>query len=166
MTTETHRPDPHTLRGWRALISSAAPKPDRISSSNYADLDDDARLRYDDTRLDHHSAGTTIKTPLVDRLTKEARVLLASNRRQVGAGQGIMVSGPPTTGKDHRACSHWAKPSNSTSATGMKTRTSFQSRTSLCLPARHPNRSPAPSQSSTAYTLQRAPRSPSTPRPR
>jgi len=62
-------------------------------------MDEAARYKYDEERFDHHSEVRTIHTPLIDRLSKDIQLLLISNRRQVGARQGLLVSGEPTTGK-------------------------------------------------------------------
>ncbi len=99
MTPEVHLHNHHTVHGWRAFLEGAVPAPDAVGAQDYPSLGHDARRRYDDQRLQHLSAGTTIKTPLIDRIIKETRILLVANRQNTGAGQGIIVSGPPTTGK-------------------------------------------------------------------
>ena len=99
MTPEVHLHNHHTVHGWRAFLERAATSPEPMRAQHYAALDPDARRLYDQQRLHHLSGGKTIKTPLIDRIIKETRILLVANRHNTGAGQGIIVSGPPTTGK-------------------------------------------------------------------
>ena len=99
MTPEAHLHNHHTVHGWRAFLERAATAPEPMRAQHYTALDPDARRLYDQQRLHHLSAGTTIKTPLIARIIKETRILLVANRHNTGAGQGIIVSGPPTTGK-------------------------------------------------------------------
>ncbi len=90
---------PHSLSGWRQFVDTRIDAPRRLNVTDYAALTPVEQAQYDDDRLDYQSATITIRTDLLDRLTKEMRLLLIANRRQVGAKQGLIVSGPPTTGK-------------------------------------------------------------------
>ena len=89
----------HTLQGWRRYVSTRPYTPEILRAVDYNKLSRSDQDRYDDDRLVYHSRTITIHTPLIDQLAKEARVLLIANRHQIGARHGIIVSGPPTTGK-------------------------------------------------------------------
>ena len=98
MIRETSQPT-HSLRSWWSFLNQQIQTPELLTLNQYENLDPDRRARYDEERLDYHSTTITIHTPLIDSLIKEARLLIIVNRHQVGARQGIIVSGPPTTGK-------------------------------------------------------------------
>ena len=90
---------PHTLDGWRRYLADQPTPPALPTVAEYAAMSPDEQLASSNARLDHHSAVTVIQTPLLERLLHETRLLLVSNRRQLGARQGAILSGPPTTGK-------------------------------------------------------------------
>ena len=98
MDVETVQPT-RNLQSWRSYHNQQNQPPRRLSPSEYENLDRNRREQYDEERLAYHGKTITIETPLISHLTQEARLLLIANRHQVGARQGIIVSGRPTTGK-------------------------------------------------------------------
>ncbi|WP_416370477.1 TniB family NTP-binding protein [Streptomyces sp. PR69] len=88
-----------TLDGWRRFVDGppAAPvllAPDDLKRLSLAD-----RILYDEDRLDHHARMLTVATSFVEKTVICGRRLVLLNRHAISARRGLMVSGPPGTGK-------------------------------------------------------------------
>ena len=91
----------HTLSGWRRYAATRLDPEDRPTPGaiDLKGMSERERLAIEEQRLDYHSATHVIETPLLHSLLQETRLLMIANRRQLGARQGVILSGPPTTGK-------------------------------------------------------------------
>ncbi|MGY5124317.1 TniB family NTP-binding protein [Streptomyces nigrescens] len=78
-----------TWVGWKRYIDSAPAVPGA----------DDSGWSLEE-RLDYHSQFVVVTTPAMERVKRELQTALLVNRRQRGtARRGLIVSGPPSTGK-------------------------------------------------------------------
>lgn len=81
---------PTTREGWQQFVGTPPLKPPPTG-------DEDWSL---EERLDYHSRFVVLTTPAMERISLSVRRLMLLNRRQQGtARRGLIVSGPPTTGK-------------------------------------------------------------------
>lgn len=78
-----------TWMGWQRYVDSAPVT---------ADADDSGWSR--DQRLDYHSQFVVVSTPAMEKVSVQLQRMLLLNRRHRGtARRGLVVSGPPNTGK-------------------------------------------------------------------
>lgn len=81
---------PTTRDGWQQFVGTPPLQPPPAG-------DEDWSL---EERLDYHSRFVVLTTPAMERISLSVRRLMLLNRRQQGtARRGLIVSGPPTTGK-------------------------------------------------------------------
>ncbi|MFF9667048.1 TniB family NTP-binding protein [Streptomyces althioticus] len=81
---------PSTWEGWRRFVD--LPGPDQLLA--------DHTSWSPDERLDYHSQFVVLTTPAYTQASLSVRRLMLLNRRQQGtARRGLIISGPPTTGK-------------------------------------------------------------------
>ncbi|MFB8077457.1 TniB family NTP-binding protein [Streptomyces sp. NPDC056013] len=81
---------PTTREGWQQFVGTPPLQPP-------PDAGEDWSL---EERLDYHSRFVVLTTPAMERISLSVRRLMLLNRRQQGtARRGLIVSGPPTTGK-------------------------------------------------------------------
>ncbi|MEV5237325.1 TniB family NTP-binding protein [Streptomyces pseudogriseolus] len=81
---------PTTRDGWQQFVATPPLQP-------HPAADEDWSL---EERLDYHSRFVVLTTPAMERISLSLRRLMLLNRRQQGtARRGLIVSGPPTTGK-------------------------------------------------------------------
>jgi hypothetical protein len=73
--------------------------PDLLPGDVWANLGEDKRLAYDEDRLAHHSRLVTVQTPVISKVVTEGRRLSYLNRAAVSGRCGLILSGPPATGK-------------------------------------------------------------------
>ncbi|MFJ7250950.1 TniB family NTP-binding protein [Kitasatospora sp. NPDC098652] len=89
-----------SLPGWRAFIGASLSEPmAALTKAEYAALEVEARVDYDDNRLDHHARLQVIATSTVLSTVTCGRRLVILNRGAVSARRGLLVSGPANTGK-------------------------------------------------------------------
>lgn len=78
-----------TWEGWQQYVDSAPATPE---------VDDSCWDR--EQRLDYHSRFVVVSTPAMEKVSTQLQRMLLINRRQHGtARRGLVVSGPPSTGK-------------------------------------------------------------------
>ncbi|MEV8098863.1 ATP-binding protein [Kitasatospora sp. NPDC085879] len=105
---------PTTWEEWKRFVDSKRPAPPAP----------DAPRRPADQRLAYHSRFVVVRTPALDKITTSLRALTLLGRHQEGTARpGLIVTGPPTTGKStalqevgrtyelhHRSLSHGPVP--------------------------------------------------------
>ncbi|MGI5291000.1 TniB family NTP-binding protein [Nonomuraea polychroma] len=88
-----------TRKGWRQFVGRPVVPPVLLSLRDWEALDDEARMSYDDRRLDYHGELVVVRTAVVEKVALEGRRLTRLNRRARGARRGLIVSGDGGTGK-------------------------------------------------------------------
>lgn len=88
-----------TLAGWRGFAAEVPAVPDLLPGAAWAALDEDKRAGYDDDRIAHHSRLLVVQTPAVASVITQGRRLAQLNRGAHFGRCGLIVSGPPRTGK-------------------------------------------------------------------
>ncbi|MFC5954764.1 TniB family NTP-binding protein [Streptomyces pratens] len=88
-----------TLAGWRRFVDTPPPELELLPADVWAGLSAGQRDAYDEQRIDYHSEMIVVATSAVRDVTHQGRVLTLLNRREISARRGLIVSGPPTTGK-------------------------------------------------------------------
>lgn len=88
-----------TVEGWRRFVTEVPAAPQLLSEPVWSGLDDDKRAAYDEDRLDHHSRLLVVQTPTIRDVINTGRRLVLLNRTAHYGRSGLIVSGPPRTGK-------------------------------------------------------------------
>lgn len=88
-----------TLAGWRGFAAEVPAVPGLLPEAAWAALDDDERAGYDDDRIAHHSRLLVVQTPAVRSVITQGRLVAQLNRGAHFGRCGLIVSGPPRTGK-------------------------------------------------------------------
>lgn len=88
-----------TLPGWRQFVSEAPAAPELLGPAVLRDLDPGGRAAYDDERIAHHSRPLIVETPAVREVVTTGRRLAYLNRTAYYGRSGLIVAGPPRTGK-------------------------------------------------------------------
>ncbi|MDQ1662122.1 MAG: hypothetical protein QOJ68_2102 [Blastococcus sp.] len=88
-----------TLTGWRKFVEAPAASFGLLSEPAWRALTDETRAGYDEARINYHSELVVVATSTVREVTRHGRLLTLLNRREISARRGLIVSGPPTTGK-------------------------------------------------------------------
>ena len=73
--------------------------PGPASRAGLAGLEDGKRAAHDEERLEHHSRLVVVQTPVIGRIVTQGGNLIRMNRLAHYGRSGLMVSGPPRTGK-------------------------------------------------------------------
>jgi hypothetical protein len=88
-----------TLEGWRRFAAEELAAPELLARRDLAALDADARLHYDDQRLDYHTRLTVAATSTLRTVVHTGRRLTLLNRHAISARRGLILSGAAGTGK-------------------------------------------------------------------
>ncbi|WSG62994.1 TniB family NTP-binding protein [Nocardia sp. NBC_01730] len=88
-----------TLSGWRHFTRDQPLTPDLLPHSDWIALNDEARCRYDEPRIDYHTRLTVVATSTVKAVAQKGRRLTLLNRHAVSARRGMILSGAAGTGK-------------------------------------------------------------------
>jgi hypothetical protein len=88
-----------TLVGWRRFIGAEDASFELLPRPEWEALSDQERDAYDEARFDYHSELVTVATSAIKEINRQGRLLTLINRRENGARRGLIVSGPPGTGK-------------------------------------------------------------------
>lgn len=88
-----------TKEGWARFVDADPVATPLLARPRWLALDEDARLAYDEARLDHHTRLAIVATPAICQVTTTGRRLMLLNRHQVSARRGLIVTGPTCTGK-------------------------------------------------------------------
>lgn len=96
---EDRRQPTTTLEGWRRFIEADAPEFELLDDLTWSQLDDDARTRYNEARVAHHSELVVVTTSAIESITNQGRLLTLLNQREIGARRGLIISGAAATGK-------------------------------------------------------------------
>lgn len=88
-----------TLTGWRRYLDTPPAAFDLFPDPHWQALDDAARARYDEARINYHSEMVVVATSTVREVARQGRLLTLLNRREISARRGLIVSGLQTTGK-------------------------------------------------------------------
>ncbi|MFD4954031.1 TniB family NTP-binding protein [Streptomyces sp. NPDC058451] len=88
-----------TKDGWRRFALDALTCPPLLPAKEFKDLSDDARLAYNEPRLDYHSRLAVVATPTVRSVFTTGRRLVLLNRHQISGRRGLIVTGQASTGK-------------------------------------------------------------------
>lgn len=92
--------DPLTTKeGWQRFVEHAPTLPPPLSRQAWQGLDDQARNADVQARLDHHARLVVVATPTIRQVAHAGRRLVLLNRHQISARRGLIVTGPPATGK-------------------------------------------------------------------
>ena len=86
------------LAGWRRFVDEEPSPPDLLPEKEWRLLGDEARLAYDEARLNHHSRLLTVATPVIRKVITEGRRLSYLNRNADSGRCGLILSGPARTG--------------------------------------------------------------------
>jgi hypothetical protein len=84
---------------WARFVADTPALPSLLPDEQWKVLDPAGRDAYDEMRLRHHGRLVTVATPLVNDVIRRGRRLALLNRDQVTARRGLIISGPPATGK-------------------------------------------------------------------
>lgn len=96
---EDRRQPTTTLEGWRRFIEADPPEFELLDHNVWSELDDDARTRYNEARVAHHSELVVVTTSAIESITHQGRLLTLLNQREIGARRGLIISGAAATGK-------------------------------------------------------------------
>lgn len=88
-----------TLTGWRQFTAAVPSVPDLLPGQDWLALEDGKRAAHDEERLEHHSRLVVVQTPVIGRIVTQGGNLIRMNRLAHYGRSGLMVSGPPRTGK-------------------------------------------------------------------
>jgi hypothetical protein len=88
-----------TLSGWRQFADAAPATFDLLPDAAWASLTARNRAAYDEARISYHSELVVVATSTLREVTRQGRLLTLLNRREISARRGLIVSGPPATGK-------------------------------------------------------------------
>jgi hypothetical protein len=88
-----------TLTGWRQFTAAVPSVPDLLPEQDWLALEDGKRAAHDEERLEHHSRLVVVQTPVIGRIVTQGGNLIRMNRLAHYGRSGLMVSGPPRTGK-------------------------------------------------------------------
>ncbi len=88
-----------TLTGWRQFTAAVPSVPDLLPEQDWLALEDGKRAAHDEERLEHHSRLVVVQTPVIGRIVTQGGNLIRMNRLARYGRSGLMVSGPPRTGK-------------------------------------------------------------------
>src|SRR5712691_2178910 len=88
-----------TLQGWQRFVTEVPGMPQLLAEPVWLDLDRGKRLAYDDDRIEHHSRLLVVQTPAIREVVSSGRRLAQLNRTAHYGRCGLVVSGPPRTGK-------------------------------------------------------------------
>jgi TniB protein len=88
-----------TLPGWRQFTAAVPSVPDLLPGQDWLALEDGKRAAHDEERLEHHSRLVVVQTPVIGRIVTQGGNLIRMNRLAHYGRSGLMVSGPPRTGK-------------------------------------------------------------------
>ncbi len=107
MTDYLHDPsDESSLRslaGFRLAIDSIVDAkdgaPGLVTHKAFDRLDDEAKVAYDDTRLDWFANGFYLNNPVQRRIFSTSRALLRTHNPNTVGAHGIVLDGPPHIGK-------------------------------------------------------------------
>jgi AAA domain len=93
-------PEPTTtLSGWRQFVDTVPATFDLLPGAAWASLTARSRAAYDEARISYHSELVVVATSTLREITRQGRLLTLLNRREISARRGLIVSGPPATGK-------------------------------------------------------------------
>jgi len=87
-----------TLTGWRQFADAAPAAFELLPDAARAGLTA-SRAAYDEARISYHSELVVVATSTLREVTRQGRLLTLLNRREISARRGLIVSGPPATGK-------------------------------------------------------------------
>jgi len=88
-----------TLTGWRQFADAAPAAFGLLPDAAWAGLTASSRAAYDEARISYHSELVVVATSTLREVTRQGRLLTLLNRREISARRGLIVSGPPATGK-------------------------------------------------------------------
>ena len=88
-----------TLPGWRQFAAAVPSIPHLLPGQDWLSLEDGKRAAHDEERLEHHSRLVVVQTPVIGRIVTQGGNLIRMNRLAHYGRSGLMVSGPPRTGK-------------------------------------------------------------------
>lgn len=88
-----------TLEGWRRFVDAPPAAFDLLPDADCRSLPPESRTAYDEARLSYHSELVVVATSTLREIARQGRLLTLLNRREIGARRGLIVSGPPATGK-------------------------------------------------------------------
>lgn len=84
-TDEERIEPPTTLAGWRHFVDRDAATFQLASARNWEVMDDRVRNSYNERRIDYHSELQVVRTPTVNEVAYQGRLLTLLNRREHGA---------------------------------------------------------------------------------
>jgi hypothetical protein len=73
--------------------------PPPLSRQAWQGLNDQTREADNQARLDHHARPVVVATPTIRQVAHAGRRLVLLNRHQISARRGLIITGPPATGK-------------------------------------------------------------------
>ena len=82
-----------------AALPNRPSVPDLLPEQDWLALEDGKRAAHDEERLEHHSRLVVVLTPVIGRIVTQGGNLIRMNRLAHYGRSGLMVSGPPRTGK-------------------------------------------------------------------
>jgi hypothetical protein len=88
-----------TVSGWRRFAADMPAVPQLLAGPERAVLEEDKRAVYDEDRIQHHSRLLVVQTSAVRSVITQGRRLTQLNRSAHFGRCGLIVSGPPRTGK-------------------------------------------------------------------
>src|ERR1700687_2929904 len=88
-----------TLPGWRQFVAAVPSVPHLLAEQEWLSLEDGKRASHDEERLEYHSRLVVVQTPVIGRIVTQGGNLIRMNRLAHYGRSGLMVSGPPRTGK-------------------------------------------------------------------
>jgi hypothetical protein len=88
-----------TLSGWQQFVDAPPAAFDLLPDAAWAGLAAGSRAAYDEARISYHSELVVVATSTLREVTRQGRLLTMLNRREISARRGLIVSGPPATGK-------------------------------------------------------------------
>ena len=88
-----------TLTGWRQFADAAPAAFELLPDAARAGLTASSRAAYDEARISYQSERVVVATSTLREVTRQGRLLTLLNRREISARRGLIVSGPPATGK-------------------------------------------------------------------
>ncbi|SCG72217.1 ATP-binding protein [Micromonospora inositola] len=93
------RPDPiTTLRGWRRFVEAVPPHFELLPEAEWAALSEAVRPAYNKARFDYHCGRVVLATPTIQEIEEQVGLSQLNHHDSI-ARRGLVVSGPPFTGK-------------------------------------------------------------------
>jgi len=89
----------NTLPGLRQIFDTAPARPDALSFSEYAAMDDETREAFDEARLFWLTSGMRVNTFTQRQADSDLARIMRENRLAYSGRGGLILSGPPLHGK-------------------------------------------------------------------